>query len=322
MSSNFNQRFKFTEGSIIFLLILLIAFLIVVPYIASYYIISLMCTVFFYIALVQGLNVLSGFAGYVNFGYAGWVGLGSYVTMILLNKSNIHWLPAFIFSGVFSMGVGIVVGYPLLKIKGIYFAIAAFTFAEGIRFLTSSELLGPLTHGGEGVSVNNPGLSLNGQYYVALIVALLAILVVYKISTRKFGLRLLAIKGEELSTECLGINTTMNKMIAFAISSFFAGVVGGMMAVFTFFITPESAFSVEITLQAILMLFLGGGGTVFGPVFAAIFLTLVSELLWSKFIFLHTGILGIVLVLVILFLPEGIIPWLQDKKLLPLSRRL
>ncbi len=94
------------------------------------------------------------------------------------------------------------------------------------------------------------------------------------------------------------------------------------MAVYTFFITPESTFSVEITLQTILMLNLGGGGTVFGPVFAAIFLTLVSELLWSKFVFLHTGILGIVLVLVILFLPEGVFPWLQDRKLLPFSRKL
>jgi branched-chain amino acid transport system permease protein len=79
---------------------------------------------------------------------------------------------------------------------------------------------------------------------------------------------------------------------------------------------------VEITLQTILMLFLGGGGTVFGPVIAAIFLTLTSEMLWSKFVFLHTGILGIILVFVILFLPEGIVPWMQDKKILPYSRRL
>ena len=320
MNSVADGRFP-TKGLII-LICLIVAVLAIVPYIASYYILSLTCTIFFYIALVQGLNVLSGFTGYVNFGYAGWVGIGSYVTMILLNKLNVHWLPALIFSGLFAMMVGIIVGYPLLKIKGIYFAIAAFTFAEGIRFLTSSELLAPLTHGGEGVSINNPDLPLKGQYYVALAIALFAVFVVYKISTGKFGLRLLAIKGEELSTECLGINTTMNKIVSFAISSFFAGFVGGLMAIYTFFITPESVFSVEITLQTILMLILGGGGTVFGPVFAAIFLTLVSELLWSKFVFLHTGILGIVLVLVILFLPEGIVPWLQDRKWLPLTRKI
>jgi len=320
MNSVADGRFQ-TKGLII-LICLIVAVLAIVPYIASYYILSLTCTIFFYIALVQGLNVLSGFTGYVNFGYAGWVGIGSYVTMILLNKLNVHWLPALIFSGLFAMMVGIIVGYPLLKIKGIYFAIAAFTFAEGIRFLTSSELLAPLTHGGEGVSINNLDLPLKGQYYVALAIALFAVFVVYKISTGKFGLRLLAIKGEELSTECLGINTTMNKIVSFAISSFFAGFVGGLMAIYTFFITPESVFSVEITLQTILMLILGGGGTVFGPVFAAIFLTLVSELLWSKFVFLHTGILGIVLVLVILFLPEGIVPWLQDRKWLPLTRKI
>jgi branched-chain amino acid transport system permease protein len=120
----------------------------------------------------------------------------------------------------------------------------------------------------------------------------------------------------------LGINTTLDKIAAFAISSFFAGAVGGLMAIHVFFIDPESVFSVEITLQTILMLFLGGGGTVFGPVIAAVFLTLTSELLWSKFIFLHSGILGIILVLVILFLPEGIVPWLQDKKILPYTRKL
>jgi len=294
----------------------------IAPHITSYYVTSLMCMIFFYVALVQGLNVLTGFTGYVNFGYAGWVGLGSYATMIFLNKLNMHWLPAFFLSGLFAMLVGMVVGHPLLKIRGIYFAIAAFTFAEGIRFLVASELLSPLTHGGEGVSVNNPSLPLTRQYYDGLAVAVIATGVIYKASTSRFGLRLLAIKGEELPTQCLGINTTMHKIVAFAISSFFAGTVGGLMAVYTFFITPEATFSVEITLQTILMLNLGGGGTVFGPVFAAIFLTLVSELLWSKFVFLHTGILGIVLVLVILFLPEGVVPWLQDRKLLPFSRKL
>ena len=316
------KRFVLTKGFMIPVLVLFLGLLAVAPHITSYYVTSLMCMIFFYIGLVQGLNVLTGFTGYVNFGYAGWVGLGAYATMIFLNKLNMHWLPAFFLSGLFAMLVGIVIGHPLLKIRGIYFAIAAFTFTEGLRFLVSSELLSPLTHGGEGVSVNNPGLPLAGQYYVGLAIAVIATGVVYKVSTSRFGLRLLAIKGEELPTQCLGINTTMHKIAAFGISSFFAGTVGGLMAVYTFFITPESTFSVEITLQTILMLNLGGGGTVFGPVFAAVFLTLVSELLWSKFVFLHTGILGIVLVLVILFLPEGVFPWLQDRKLLPFSRKL
>lgn len=321
MEFNSNRR-RFSVGLAIGFLIALILFLIVLPYWGSHYLVSLMCNAFFFIALVQGLNVLSGFAGYVNFGYVGWVGIGSYTTMVLLNEYSLHWLPALVLSGIFSMIVGIVVGHPLLKIKGIYFAIAAFTFAEGIRFLFSSELLAPITYGGEGVTVTNHNLSLNGQYFTALSIALLAVLVVYKISTGKFGLRLLAIKSEELPAECLGINTTVNKIGAFAISSFFAGAVGGLMAIHVFFIDPESVFSVEITLQTILMLFLGGGGTVFGPVIAAIFLTLTSEILWSKFVFLHTGILGIILVFVILFLPEGIVPWMQDRKIIPYSRRL
>ena len=316
------KRFTVTKGSMILISVLILGFVASAPHITSYYVTSLMCMIFFYIGLVQGLNVLTGFTGYVNFGYAGWVGLGSYATMIFLNKLNMHWLPAFFLSGLFAMLVGIVIGHPLLKIRGIYFAIAAFTFTEGLRFLVSSELLSPLTHGGEGVSVNNPGLPLAGQYYVGLAIAVIATGVVYKVSTSRFGLRLLAIKGEELPTQCLGINTTMHKIVAFAISSFFAGTVGGLMAVYTFFITPEASFSVEITLQTILMLNLGGGGTVLGPVFAAIFLTLVAELLWSKFVFLHTGLLGIVLVLVILFLPQGIVPWLQDRRLLPFSRKL
>ena len=321
MESSSNSRW-ISIGSIIFPATVLIIFLVVLPFQTSYYVVSLMCSIFFYVALAQGLNVLSGFVGYVNFGYVGWVGIGSYTTMILLNRFGLHWLPTLILSGIFAALVGIVIGHPLLKIKGIYFAIAAFTFAEGIRFLFSSELLSPITHGGEGVTVTNHNLTLNGQYFVALFIALLAVAVVYKISTGKFGLRLLAIKSEELPAECLGINTTLNKIAAFAISSFFAGAVGGLMAIHVFFIDPESVFSVEITLQSILMLFLGGGGTVFGPVIAAIFLTLTSELLWAKFILLHTGILGIILVFVILFLPAGIVPWLQDRKILPYTRRL
>lgn len=315
------KRRPTVRSLIIFFLALLGVFLVVAPYVSSYYVVSLMCTIFFYIALTQGLNMLSGFTGYVNFGYVGWIGTGSYATMIFLSKFNMHWLPAIVLSGSFTMMMGILIGYPLLKIKGIYFAIAAMAFAEGIRLLVASQLLAPLTHGGEGVSVTST-LSLKGQYYVALIIALLSILAVYKISTGKFGLRLLAIKEEELTAKSLGINTTINKIVAFALSSFFAGLVGGVMAIHVYFIKPESVFSIGVTLQTLLMLFLGGGGTVFGPVFGAVLFTLISELLWSKFVFLHTGIFGIILVLVILFLPEGIVPWLQDKGLLPYTRKL
>jgi branched-chain amino acid transport system permease protein len=88
------KRFTLTKGSMILISILLLGFVAIAPHITSYYVTSLMCMIFFYVALVQGLNVLTGFTGYVNFGYAGWVGLGSYATMIFLNKLNMHWLPA------------------------------------------------------------------------------------------------------------------------------------------------------------------------------------------------------------------------------------
>jgi len=316
------QKIGNKKGFIIIILVLifLTAFLFALPNIVSYYIQSFLFLLLFYIALAEGYNIIGGFTGYINLGYAGWLGMGSYVTSFCL-EHNVHWLLALIFSGIFAAIIALIIGIPMLKLRGVYFAVATITFAEGIRLLVVSQQLSPITHGGEGVSVVS-NLTLAEQYYIILIIALLLVFIVYKISVGKFGLRLLAIRENELAANCLGIDTVLNKLIAFTLSSFFAGLLGGIFAIHTNFIIPESVFSIGITLQMVLMVILGGRGTVLGPILGAVCLVTISEFIWAKYTLFHLGITGILLVAVILILPEGVIPFLQKKKVLPHSRKL
>ena len=291
---------------------ILVLFLIILPYISSSYITSVFLTLFVYIGYSVGWNIMSGLTGYVNFGYSLFGGIGAYTSVILIMDLGLWWPLGWIIGGISASIVSVALGSFMLKLRGSYFAIGMLALLLGIKLLFTSKYLAPITRGGYGFSFIEP-LSLNMMYFALLFVALLSILASYKIITSPFGARLIAIREDEEGVGSIGINATLDKIKAFAISTFFGGLIAAGHISFQNYIEPESAFNMHWTISPIVMVLLGGPGTVWGPVIGAVTLTFVEEFLWSYFTESYMMIYGLVMVLLVLLMPGGVIEWLKNR---------
>lgn len=318
-------------------LIAAVAVLVWLPSNASPYSVTLTLIVLMTISLASSWNYLSGFGGYTSFGHAGFFGIGSYIGALLLYYEKTGWMLAVILAGLGASVVALIFGWPALRLRGPYFAVAMLAFSELFRVIVTS--WDSLTLGGRGVylpivRLQRPedGMSWwdrfqmqvhnNQNYYAMLVLAIVAVVVAYAIGTSRFGLRLLAIRDDEVAAQAMGIPTTRVKMIAFALSAFFPGAAGAIYARQVGYIDPITVFAVIWSIRAIATAILGGQGTILGPVIGAVVLTLVSEKVWESDPNLYQVIFGGLIVLVVLFLPGGIIALLQQRGILPRSRRL
>jgi branched-chain amino acid transport system permease protein len=318
-------------------LIVAVAYLTWLPSSASAYTVSLTLIVLMTVSLASSWNYLSGFGGYTSFGHAGFFGIGSYAGALLLYYEKTGWIVAAILAGLVASAVALVFGWPALRLRGPYFAVAMLAFSELFRVIVTS--WDSLTLGGRGVYLpiirlqrEEDGMSWwarvqmqvhnNQNYYAMLALAVVAVVVAYWIGTSRFGLRLLAIRDDEVAAQAMGIPTTRVKMIAFALSAFFPGVAGAIYARQVGYIDPITVFAVIWSIRAIATAILGGQGTILGPIVGAVALTLVSETVWESDPNLYQVIFGGLIVLVVLFLPGGIIALLQQRGILPRSRRL
>lgn len=297
----------------------LFAVLLLLPFFASPYILALFLLIFMYIALAESWNILSGYTGYVSFGHVAFFGIGAYTAALLITQKNFSWIAASLLGGVVAVLFASVIGFICLRLRGPYFAIALLGLNEAIRVIATA--WESLTRGGYGISLP-PVLDLKSVYYAMLLSAASAVLLTYALAGSRFGLRLMAIREDEVGAEAVGINTTSYKQAAFILSSFFPGVVGGVYAYYLSYIEPESVFSVSITVKMIVMSMFGGAGTVLGSVIGATSLALVSELFWAKFPYLHQALFGAIIVAVVLFVPGGVVALLQERNILPKGRRV
>ncbi|MBA2278711.1 MAG: branched-chain amino acid ABC transporter permease [Chloroflexia bacterium] len=314
-----------------------VAWLAWFPRLANAYNVTLALTVLLVIALATSWNILSGFSGYTSFGHAGFFGIGSYVGALLIFYERTSWIPAVILAGFATALIALVIGYPTLRLRGPYFAITMLGLSELARIVVTA--WDSLTLGGQGVYL--PILRLeppvtsgplidqlrnvvhnNQNYYAMLLLAVVAIVVSYAVGTSRFGLELLAIRDDELAARAMGIRTTRIKITAFALSSFFPGAAGAIYARHVGLIDPPSVFLVIWSIRAIATSILGGQGTILGPIIGAIVLTLVTEKVWETDPNLYQVFLGGLIVLVVLFIPGGILALLQDRGWLPRTRRI
>ncbi len=173
-------------------------------------------------------------------------------------------------------------------------------------------MLPSLTGGGAGIALP-PIIRIIPAYYAMGLSALAVVLLTLRISRSKLGLRLMAIREDEVAAEVMGINTTRYKLGAFMMSAFFPGVVGGLNAWYVSYIDPPTVFAVLVSIQMVIMAMFGGSGTVLGPVVGAVALYLFSEVLWARFPFLHQGLLGVIIVVIILCMPRGIMGLARDR---------
>lgn len=299
----------------------LMAFLISIPFFASDYWITLLTLILIFTVYSSGWNVFSGLTGYTNFGLAWSIGLSGYVSSLLIADYGFFWLFAWPVGAIFTGIVSIGVGYILLRIKGVYFAISMVALTEGTRELFGTKYLKPVTHGGIGVPFV-AGIGLSTLYWAILVLAFFTIVICYRISSSKFGLRLLTIREDEQAAETLGIHTTREKIIAFILSAFLVGLAGSIHFTYQNYIDPSFAFNIQLTLTPIVMTLFGGVGTVFGPLIGATLFTFIHEILWAELTLLYMAVFGGILMVLILFFPQGLLGWLKERGILPRSRKI
>jgi branched-chain amino acid transport system permease protein len=292
-------------------IVLVIAVLVcaLFPYIVSGFWIRLLTSIFLYAILAQGLNIIAGFTGYAAFGNMIFFGLGGYTVGILMVKAGVSFFPSVIAAGLVGILVAILIGMPLLRLKGHYFALASLGAAEAVRQIMDN--LTDLCGGAMGLTlpqmVGKPAQVNQSFYYFMFILLILSFAATYFISKNRLGYALKAIKANEEAADAMGINTTLYKVIAWAISGIFTAIAGGIYAYWFTFIEPATVFDVMIVVKLFVILLLGGAGTVMGPLYGAFIFEGISEVIWSRFLNLHMGILGIIVILIVFFIPNGLI---------------
>ncbi len=262
-----------------------------------------------YVVLALSWNMISGYTGYVSFGHVAFYGIGSYACGILVADYRWHWISSLFVGALVALLVALAVGYPVLRLKGPYFAIAMLGTAESIRVIVTA--WERLTHGGYGINFPNIENSFE-TYYAMLVLMVVTILVSYWVGHSRFGIRLNGIREDEVAAEALGVNTTLYKLAAFGLSAIFPAVGGGIQAYKVLRIEPPSEFFIQITIAMALFTMFGGKGTVIGPIIGAAILYTVQELTWVNFPTAHLIAYGIFIILVARFMPRGLMGFAID----------
>jgi branched-chain amino acid transport system permease protein len=285
--------------------LLVLILLATLPLYTPPYTIVLLTTIFMYVVLTVSWAIFSGPTKYLSLASAAFFGVGIY-SAALLGKS----LPLLAFVGVGAMAsfvLAFLVGLLTLRLRGVYFTIFTFGLAELIRhFLLFWETNITGTRGRIVVLIDNDVV-----FYVMLVIFVLTLLAAYFIRRSKFGLALQSIGENEEAAAHRGINVTLVKVITFAISAFFMGATGAIMATKWTYIDPYVAFNPLFNFFPVLMAIFGGVGQLYGPVIGAVVFTYLEEVLTTRFPYYYMLIFGIILVVAILYLPKGLVGLVQ-----------
>jgi len=268
------------------------------------------------------LNLLTGYCGQISLGHGAFVGVGAYATAWFA-RHGVPFFPALLGGGAVSAMVGMVFGLPSLRLKGIYLAIATLAAQLILEYVFLH--WDSATGGLHGVPVASPeifGFAFDNDrrmFYLTFVFAAIVTYAASNLMRSKSGRAFVAIRDFYLSAEIVGVNLFAYKLQAFGVSSFMAGLAGGLWAFYTMFITPEP-FGIGLSISYLSMIIIGGLGSIIGAIFGAVFLTVLPEVLniiaqWggsyfpnisSSFLAMKGGIFGLVLVLFLIFEPEGL----------------
>ncbi len=290
------------------LLGLVVVFVLVLPLWGNNYIMRLTTMMMLYSVLSLSWYFIGGFAGYPSFATASFFGLGAYAGAI----SQVHGVPmylAWIIGGLVAAVFAAALGFAILHLKGHYFAIATLVLAEVLREIVNSWT--NFTGGGMGLNLPILRLDVDVQarlfYYSMFGLAIITIIAASYVSNRRLGFGLRCIKQNEDAANMIGINTTIYKTSAFALSGVFVGYAGAFYASWVNYIEPGDVFDILLSVKPIVMVFLGSAGTVIGPVVGAVIFLFLEEIVWRNFLTFHAGVLGLLVVCLILYLPDGLL---------------
>jgi branched-chain amino acid transport system permease protein len=254
-------------------------------------------------------NIVGGFAGYPSFATAAFFGFGAYATAILLNK-GVPLSVAVVGSLVICFLLAATLGIVLLRLRGHYFAIASLSLVEVFRELVNNAT--DLTGGGMGMNIplaSGSGILADATFFFYAMWGLLLItaVVVMIVSASKLGFGLNCIRQNETASNMVGLNSTLYKSVAFGLSACFVGAAGGIYAAWVHYIDPSDVFDILYSVKPIVMALMGGLGSPLGVVCGAFVYLGLEEVVWRNYIQIHTGVLGLLIIMLLLFLPHGLI---------------
>jgi branched-chain amino acid transport system permease protein len=310
---------------------LLVLLLLALPLWAGNYVLTLATTICITAIGTIGLNLITGTTGLISLGHSGFLAVGAYAAAILLTDHGWPLVAALPAAGVVSALVGLVVGVPSLRLKGLYLAITTMAFA----FIVNHVILyaEPVTHGPNGIFLKRTeflGIPLGTDralYYFTLGVTAVMTLAALNILRTRIGRAWLAIRDHDIAARVMGVNLTTYKLAAFVVSSFFTGIAGALLAVQIRFINID-VFSLLLSIEALAMIIFGGLGSVAGAILGAAFLVLLPELIreafalfggdqqaFSQYVFqIRALAYGVVIVFFLRFEPHGIMGLWRDTR--------
>jgi branched-chain amino acid transport system permease protein len=304
------------------LLTAVLLILMLLPLFLDNYALGIFVMIFYWAYVGQSWNVLTGYTGHISLGHALYIGIGAYATTYLAQTFGLTpWIGMFI-GGLMAAGIALFLGFLGFRfgLRGVYFVILTIAFAEITRLAVSHiEALGSFS----GIFLDFDPSFYNFQfrgnipyYYIALGYMVASLIAVRLIETAKLGRFIVAIREDEDAAQSLGVNTFKYNMMAIAISAFMTSLAGAFYANYIFYLHPNTMFGMSTSIELILRPIVGGLGTLFGPVVGSFILTPLSEISRAYFAKgglegLHLILYGVLAILVVLFMPKGIIVYVQ-----------
>lgn len=263
-------------------MLLLTALAFVFPFLTNEYVIGLatLCAIASIGAI--GLNILTGYTGQISIGVGAFLGVGGYTSAILTSTLGLSFWISIPLAGIVTAAVGALFGIPSLRLKGLYLAIATLAAQFIILFIISRWT--SLTGGTSGMVLQRPSIggfsfmSASSYYYLCLVALLITIVYCLNLFRSRIGRAFLAVRDRDVAAEIMGINLFTYKVLAFGISSFFVGVAGALLAHYTMIVSPE-LYSINVSIQYLAMILVGGLGSILGSILGAVFITLLPVFL-------------------------------------------
>jgi branched-chain amino acid transport system permease protein len=298
--------------------VLMLAFAVLMlgagPLLLGNYWLRILSNVYMYAVLAQGINIMAGYTGYPAFGNVVFFGIGAYCTAILMVKLQAPFVVGLIAATCLCPLLVALVGPPLLRLKGHYFAIATLGFNEAVKEVAAN--ITGVTGGGMGLSLPLPpsGPRANAVmfYYLLLGAMVVGTWITWEFSRRRLGAQCTAIRDNETKALAMGLHTTRCKTLAWMISATLTGFVGSINAYWMAYIEPPAVFDMAIAVKSFVIFLLGGAGTVLGPVAAAFVVELLATWTWSKLLNWHLGVMGTIIMVIIVLFPNGFREALRD----------
>ena len=312
------EKKNFLQGKLFGIIALVV--MLLVPIKMNNYYQSIFILIVFYAYICCCWNICCGFLGTLSLGHSLFLGLGAYTSSVLFNQFGVSpWIGMFV-GAILVCIIGVLVGFPTFRLSGPYFALTTIALQMMVMtWFSNNEWLGPLNvMGSQGIMLNSTGFSAAmfefknkmAYYYIAWVFLAVIILVSWLIQRSKMGYYLTAIKSDPDAAASLGINLTKYKLIAMGISCFTIALGGTYYAQYFRYINPTRIMGHDLSVRIALIALVGGQGTVLGPVFGAIIMVPLTEVLNARFgdklPGLHLFIYGVIMILIVLFKPSGI----------------